>query len=196
MANLVIPQRNYIKKIRRYLIMILVLLVLTGYHCFTQYRKLAQAQDALMKEQDLLIALQGGVNQSSKDYVKTKKAFDQKFASILSALQKVFPGGENYTDLARAFDNTSDLKFGISRIDPKQDYAVLPLTLNVSGTQEDFLQFLKLIEHSGELEDRTRLMEVRSISINFDQQSGDGTPQKPLLTVAIALNAFFQKPLN
>ena len=65
------------------------------------------------------------------------------------------------------------------------------------------MKFLKFMESSGTLEDKTRLMDIRSISINFgvSQSSSVTTGQplaaeKPTLNVSVSLNAYFQKPFQ
>ena len=139
-----------------------------------------------------------------------KKGFDDKFDTIYSALDTVYPLTEKYTDLARLFDDfvakndsstdpvlISDLRFGQARFETSNDFAVLPVTVTLSGSQDNFIKFLKFIETSGVLEDKTRLMDIRSISINFVLPSlnqGEVLNTKPGINVSINLNAYFQKP--
>lgn len=189
--------------------------LVAGYYGYTQYVKLAAAQDALAKEQTQITDIQSAESQTASDYVNLKKDFDQKYSGVLESLNAVYPLEENYTDLTRLFDqffqanNTSfnpifvsDIKFGRASLDANADYALLPVTMTLSGTQENFLKFLKFVENSGVLEDKTRLMDIRSISINFTSSGGSQnllpgqvvSSAKPMINVSVALNAYFQKP--
>lgn len=215
MATIALQKRNYAKSVRTYLMLIVITLLLAGYYGYTQYVKLSAAQDALAKEQTQITDLQNTAAETNNDYSNLKKDFDQKYAGVLDSLQAVYPIEEDYTKLTISLDaffrdnNTSfnpvflsDLKFGQARFDAAQEYAVLPVTMTISGTQDNFLKFLKYIENSGVLEDKTRLMDVRSISINFTSGGSDNstggqnalTPTQPLINVSLGLNAYFQKP--
>lgn len=215
MATAALQKRNYAKSIRTYILLMVITSGLAVYYGFTQYSKLSGAQDALAKEQVQLTELQSTEAESGNDYSNLKRDFDQKFSGVLDSLQAVYPIEEDYTKLTIALDtffrdsNTainpvflSDLKYGLPRYDANSDYAVMPVTMTITGTQDNFMKFLKYVENSGVLEDKTRLMDVRSISINFTS-SGSGTnllpgqtaaTTQPMINVSVALNAYFQKP--
>lgn len=197
---------------RQYTFFIVLLLVVGGYYGFTQYQKLTEVQTALANEQEAVATLQDAKVQVVGQYQEYKKAFDDKFLQIVDSLEKVYPRNENYTELARLFDkffqqaNTgdnpvfvSDLKFGLPRNDAAKDFAILPVTMTIAGTQNNFLKFLQYIEKSGVLEDGTRLMDVRSISINFNNPGAATTltsrpgESSAMINVSVGLNAYFQK---
>jgi hypothetical protein len=221
MATVAIKKHNYGKTIRMYVMLIVVCALLAGYYGYTAYQKLSASQDALASEQSQITALQNTEAQSSADYTTLKQSFDQKYAGVLDQLQAVYPPTEDYTNLTRELDAffqnanknsfnpvfLSDLKYGEARYDAKADYAVLPVTMTITGTQDNFTKFLQYIQNSGGLTDKTRLMDIRSISINFTtpapaqttpggQTTGaaaSATPQT-MLNVSVSLNAYFQKP--
>lgn len=213
MATAALQKRNYAKSIRSYMVLIVLTAGLALYYGYTQYVKLSGAQDALAKEQTRITELQSIQAGTSTDYINLKRDFDQKYSGVLDSLQAVYPLEENYTDLTRLFDSffqtnntpfnpvfVSDIKFGQAKIDASSEYAVLPVTMTIAGTQDNFMKFLKFIETSGVLEDKTRLMDIRSISINFTGSSAlaglvtTQTSNLPMINVSIALNAYFQKP--
>ncbi len=214
MATAALQKRNYAKSIRSYIMLIALTAGVAAYYGYTQYVKLSGAQDALAKEQTRITELQNVQAGTGTDYINLKRDFDQKYSGVLDSLQAVYPLEENYTDLTRLFDSffqtnntpfnpvfVSDIKFGVAKIDANSDYAVLPVTMTIAGTQDNFMKFLKFVETSGVLEDKTRLMDVRSISINFTGSSalaGFGVTQttsnQPMINVSVALNAYFQKP--
>lgn len=216
MATVTLKKHNYPQSIRTYMMLIILTVALGGYYAYTQFAKFSGAQDALAKEQTQVANLQGTESQTSTDFTNLKQDFDQKYSGVLESLQSVYPLEENYTDLTRLFDQyfqansssfnpvfLSDIRFGQPRYDANADYAVLPVTMTVSGTQDNFIKFLKFIANSGVLEDKTRLMDIRSISINFTSGSTSqnlstgqqvSSQTQPMINVSVALNAYFQKP--
>ena len=210
MVAVAILKKNYSRSIRNFMLLTLITMVLAGYYGYTQYGKLSAAQGALSAGQDMIAALQTKKTEVSGQFDTMKKGFDDKFDTIYSALDTVYPLTEKYTDLARLFDDfvaknnsstnpvlISDLKFGQARFETSNDFAVLPVSVTLSGSQDNFIKFLKFIETSGVLEDKTRLMDIRSISINFVLPSlnqGEVLNTKPGINVSINLNAYFQKP--
>lgn len=206
--SIVIPRKNYPSLIRNYTAMIVIVMVAGGYYFFTQYQQLTMTRAALAKEQETLTVMQSELSKNSNQYNEFKKTSDEKFKSVLDSMGKIYPAYENYTDIPRFFDKfvennrspenpveISDIKLGVARIEPNKDYSILPITLTISGSQKNFLKFLKMIENSGELSDRSRLMEIRSISINFTNANGGAgnESREPLLNVSVGINAYFQK---
>ncbi len=215
MATAALQKRNYDKSIRTYMMLIIITLVLAAYYGYTQFTKLSGVQDALAKEQSQITDLQNTESQTNTDYVNLKQDFDQKYSGVLDSLQAVYPLEQDYTSLTRLFDqffqtnNTtynpvfvSDIKYGQPRYDAKVDYAVLPVTMTISGTQDNFDKFLKFVENSGVLEDKTRLLDIKSININFTSQSSQNTApgqiaaNQQMINVSVVLNAYFQKPFQ
>lgn len=207
-----IQKKNYPKLTRQYFGFALLILLAVGFYSFTQYQKLATAQAALKQGQETSLSLQTQKSTIAKQYADLKVDYDQKFASVFSDLEKVYPIEENYTDLARDLDTffqennltsnpifVSDLKFGLPRSDSGKEYMVLPVSMTMVGTQDNFTKFLKFVENSGVLEDKSRLMDIRSISINFTSAQQSSTAlTSPLdtvntLNVSVTLNAYFQK---
>lgn len=210
MPTLTITKHNYINGIRNYTILIVFALLVAGYYGFTQYQKYSVAQTALAQEGETLQKTQQETNNLSAKYLEIKKVFDQKFALVLDALQYVLPPTDTYQNLARLFDQfaqdnnlpnnpffVSDLKFGVPFPDSQKEFSILPITMTISTTKENFLKFLKFIESSGMLENKTRLMDVRSISMNFTPggtANGNApAPASTILNVSLALNAYFEK---
>lgn len=214
-TKILVQRKNYPRMIRSYTGMMVIVLIIAGVYGFIQFQKLSEAWNAIATEQQQAAQLQTAGNQFAADYTELKSTFDKNFASILNSIQGVYPLEEDYTQLTRDLDKffqetnssinpifASDLKFSIARIDETHDYAILPFTMTVSGTRENFEKFMHYIENSGSLEDRTRLMEITSISINFPAQPASAfevspaAPEIPTLNIAVSMNAYFQKPVN
>ena len=136
--------------------------------------------------------------------VMAKCAFDQDFENVRNAVDGVLPSEENYTALTKTLDDfvltlnrqspsifMSNLKFSQPRMDADEEYAILPFSMTLSTTRANLERFLQYTENSGSLDDASRLLDVRSITINFPGETGLGQEQE-LLTVSLSLNAYFQ----
>jgi hypothetical protein len=214
-SQIVVARKNYPRSIRSYTGMMLLVLIAAGVYGYLQFQKLSDNWNAIATEQALAVQLQTAGNQFSADYTELKATFDKNFAAILNSIQGVYPTEEDYTELTRTLDKffqatnsslnpifASNLQFSQARIDDAHDYAILPLTMTISATRENFEKFMKYIENSGALEEKTRLMEITSISINFASQPASAftvsptAAEIPLLNVSVSMNAYFQKPVT
>lgn len=205
----IVPKRSYQRKIRTYTFLTFIIFVGAAVYGYFQYREFAAARLALTQEQQQSTALSATVAQFKDDYLAMKATYDKDFESLRNAIDGVYPGDEMYTALTRAIEDfckkndsssnplfPSDLKFGQVRYEQNQEYGVLPLTLTLSTTRENFSKFLRFVENSGSLDDGTRLLDVTSISISFSGKQNTGPEALDLLSVSLAMNAYFQRPAN
>lgn len=207
-------KKNYQGQIRNYMLLTMVSLVLAAGYCYLQWTNFAKAQEALQDEQIQISTLSNTNSKFKETYLELKGVFDKDFQNLKDSTETVLPKEENYTELTRKLDAyveqnhstinpmfMSDLKFSEARVDKNKDFAVLPFTLTLNTTRDNLENFLRFIETSGSLSDNIRLMDVTSISISFATQSRQsaittGTKDAQLLNVSLALNAYFQKPLE
>jgi hypothetical protein len=210
-SKVAVIKKNHSQKISTYAVLTLLLLAATGYFGYQQYAKLTDAQNALVTEQAQSISLQTASAKYEKDYNEIKKAFENDFASTLNALEAVYPSAENYTSLTRLLDAyfqskndpaqpifNSDLKFSQPIIDDKKDYAVLPFSMTISSSKNSFEDFLRYVENSGSLDDKTRLMDIKAISINFPVEGSSdttGVAGANTYNISLSMNSYFQKPI-
>ena len=214
----IIPRINFQKKLRSYGVLTLLLFLATigyGYYQFTKYN---EALQAYTDEQNTVAQMTVSNKSTSDSYQTLKAAFQNDFGTIKNQISAVYPNQDDYTTLTRQFDdyftnaNTaanpvflSDLKYGEARVEPGKEYAILPVTMTLQTTRDNFDKFLQYVETSGALStDGKRLMDISSISINFPvDNSSVQTPAQPGVTlkpqelnVTISLNAYFQKPAD
>lgn len=208
--KVVIPRQNYNRQIRTYTVLTILVLLAAGTYGYFQFQKLTEAQAALAKGQADLAALKSTETQIADQYTTLKGAFETEFKTVQNAIEGVLPSDENYTALTKALDDfvltlnrqspsifMSNLKFSQPRFEKETDHAVLPMTLTLATTRANLERFLQFAENSGSLDDGTRLLDVRSISISFPQQQVVGAPAgdtSSLLNVSLAVNAYFQAP--
>ena len=207
MAKVAIRRKNYPRTIRNYMVFTMIVLLAAGVYGFFQLQKLTAAQVALAQGVSTSEQLANSVDSFSESYVDSKKTFDEGFASILNSVEGVLPLEEDYTDLTRLLDdfvqknNTSlnpitmdNVSYGAAQ-KIEDNYSVLPVTLSINASRDNFENFLRFIFSSGALQERTRLMDIQAISINFSaQRQGLATTigEEAMLNVSIQLNAYFQ----
>lgn len=212
-TKVTIRRKNYPRQIRSYGAFIVLILVAAGVYGFMQFQKLTTAQTALANAAQTAQTLRGAAETSSQNYQELKTSFDQNSAAIRNAIEFVFPSDENYTKLTQSLDKeidtlnssslnpifASDLKFAKPKLNTATDYVVLPFTLTLNTTRDNYDKFMRYVENSGDLDEQTRLLDINSISINFVTEqsavSSTGTPVEiEMLNVSMAMNAYFQKP--
>lgn len=209
-----IVKKDYSKSIRTYTIVTFILGAIIVFYGYQQVSKLLTVNAALASEQEQAIILQTSSDTFAKDYDTMKKTFESANANALNSLQAVYPSTENYTELTRQLDKyfqdnntpadplfTNDLRFSRPVFDEKKDYSVLPFTMSVTASKNSFAKLMRYIENSGDLDSKTRLMEIRSISISFP--SGQQAPlstaptkaKSSVYNLSLSMNAYFQKPV-
>ena len=70
---------------------------------------------------------------------------------------------------------------------PMEIYSVLPFSMRVESSEDNFYKFLEYIETSGNLDNKVRLMNVTDVAINIS------TEDEELISYNLELNAYFQK---
>ncbi len=146
-----------------------------------------------------IIDVESNVSSLSDSITESKLVFQDSNAAKNEEIAGVFPDSEDISSLTRAFDefsvanNFSNNPFFISSINYNDSnessdgkYMVLPFSMKVESSEDNFYKFLEYIETSGNLDNQVRLMGVDSISINL---SGDDD----VLSYSLELNAYFQK---
>jgi hypothetical protein len=192
-----------------YMLITLVIFVGALVYGFIQFQELSQVMNAIEEGKAQSVQLNSAVDKYSEAYAEQKKAFDEDFVTVLDSIEGVFPSEENYTAINYLLDefqtenNTSlnpvfisNVSYGKGKIE--EDYAVLPFTLSLTASRDNFEKFLRFIFNSGSLDERTRLMSIQAISIDFPKEASafqTATPtQSDQISVSIALYAYFQIP--
>lgn len=209
----VAPRKNYTKSTRTFIFMTVVVLIISVVYGYIQYQELSMVNLAIANGQTQLRDLQTAEKQISATYATIKEVYENNFDTIRTSIEQIYPSEELYTELTRTLDKyvllnnqttlnpifMSDLRFSSPRIDKESDYAILPFTLTLSTSRDNFDKFLAYIESSGSLEDGVRLMDIRSISLNLPSGEvstfgSDIESDIPLMNVSMSLNAYFQIP--
>jgi len=141
---------------------------------------------------------------------ENKNGNEELATTVLNELNYVFPQNENHTLLTRTLESFSnDLNrtkdpFLISNLQylkpnklEDEKFMILPFTMTIHSSHDNFIKFLKYVENSGTLSDKTRLLDIQSIIINFvsPQGSQGNTSGKDEINFNVAMNSYFRLEL-
>lgn len=137
----------------------------------------------------------------SEEHSKRQEEASRKLVAIL-------PPDENYTDLTRAIDDyfaahdstsnpmfLSSLRYGkgaSAAVSP--NLSVLPVTMNIEGTRDNFFKFLDYVRDSGSLASPSRLMEINSIQLNFPEGGEVITNPQQKINFTLDMNGYYLQP--
>ena len=130
---------------------------------------------------------------SNGQFADSQKTFQSKLLTVL-------PAGEQYTRITRDFDNffeknftsknkfiASSMRFGQGIASEAGSYAILPISLNIESSEENFSKFLDFINSSGKIEDGGRIMDIQSIRISLPEEGSGGD-----LSYTVNINAYYR----
>ncbi len=188
-------------KIKNKIEIFLALVLLAGLGVFGYFKVMAyldvyqyneDIQVSVIKAQEDISDLEGSVTEAKLVFQETNTAKSEEVAGV-------FPDGEDLNSLTRAFDefavenNFSNNPFFISSISYQESvdsedsqYMVLPFSMKVESSEDNFYKFLEYIETSGSLDNQIRLMAIDNVSISLGGEDD-------VLSYSLELNAYFQK---
>jgi len=216
-TQVAIIKKNYAGTAHIFQLLTVVVLVAAGVYGYFQYQKLTEAQTALNDAQAQVTPLQTTADDSTSAFGDLKKQADTDTAEISNKIQGVYPSDQNYTALTKMLDDfftandkpdnrifENSLSFSAPLIDAKNEYAVLPFTMSILTSRDNFEKFLRYVDSSGDLEGSVRLMDIKSISLSLPAvapETAEGqAPESQAaesandLIVSLSMNSYFQKP--
>jgi len=194
--------QNQKKNIRAYLILALAVMLGTFALGYFKYSEYSVIKTAVIENQKYSDELQNAVTDGKVTFQSEKDTYDKLSDEVDAGLKEVFPTGDNYTELTRAFDllesklNRVKDPFLISNIDYQDiqtsedgTYKYLPLRMTIAASNNNFTKFMQYIEESGSLSEKVRLMDVQSINLSLN----DGKDEEVnTMNFSIKINAYFQ----
>lgn len=225
MKTQILTKRKIQQGIVRNALVIMLMLVVGGYYGYMHYQEYQSAKAAFDQENQVLADLKGAADKTKKDYLNLKKEMANANSGVNQSIEKVLPPGEDFTNLARELDkyflNTSastnpmflsDLRFSSPQEKEGKEFGELPFSMNITGDEEGFKQFLNYIETSGDLNEENRLLSISSVNLTYQSpqiettQNVDGsvtsdttvssTPIVRNVNASLNLNAYFQKSIK
>jgi len=185
--------------------LILVLgLVLTGIQGMEYWNQ----RKAINETNSNLIAIQRSANKALTEFNEFSQSIDKNRFNEKEALAVVFPLEENYTGLTKEIEKyilalnspdspifLSSLRFGVpAKAKDSEDFQELPFTMNISASEENFKKVLEYIYMSGDLNTKVRLMDLQSVSFNFDSSSNESQLSNKLVNATLNVKAYFKSP--
>lgn len=177
-----------------------VVLAVTVVYGIGYWGELSEKNSDIENAQTEITKLQEQKEKAHSAYADALNRSKATQSEIKKRLEAIMPYDEAFTDLTRELDNffeknykqnemfvAGSLNFG-KPIIPKEDagYAVLPFSMNIESSLENFNKFLEFVAKSGTLESMTRLMDIESIRLNF------GGEEKEKITFSVNMRAYFQ----
>lgn len=203
-----IKNRTLRRNIQAYWILIMVVTLLMGYYSFIKFNELLSKSAAINDQSGLVNTLESTLSTEESEYKGLLENKKDLYDKLDAEIANVLPKGENYTNLTRELDAfflglsksnnpifVANLQYGSARAEESGRFSILPITLTIESSKENFLKFLDYIESSGNLTSKVRLMDVQSIRINFQKEQDNGKTAESV-SLNVNLNAYFQTDAN
>lgn len=198
-----LEERRQKLHIRTYALLCAILTFAMGFYSYTKWTEYDMASRGVSQNKQFITFLRTEVGNEKTVSDTNKPKYNQLSKDIEQKLKVIFPANDDYTALTRQIDSyEEDLSkktspFEISNIDyqtaiEEENYSILPFRMNIRSSSENFTKFLHLIENSGTLKDKIRLMDISSIRLNFESNDEDQTAPE-IINFAVQINAYFQK---
>jgi len=211
-TQVAIIKKNYAGMAHIFQLLTVVVLVAAGVYGYFQYQKLAEAQTSLNDAQAQMAQLQTTADDSTSAFGDLKKQADTNAAEIINKIQAIYPSDQNYTALTKMLDDfftandkpdnrifENSLSFSAPITDAKNEYAILPFSMSILASRDNFEKLLRYVDGSGDLEGTVRLMDIKSISLSLPSEAagtaeGQAAEVANDLSVSLSMNSYFQKP--
>ncbi|MEK7544804.1 MAG: hypothetical protein AAB551_01605 [Patescibacteria group bacterium] len=202
-----IRQHYYSRKVKMTVAGLVLLVLCMGYYGTERYLEYSQKIDIAAQSQTFLDDLQKTQQAERAFTLKTQEASQDAALKSDQELTSVFPAEADYTSLTRLLDdffkknNTSknpiiatDLQFDQPAEDDKKQFTILPFSMNIESSEENFYRFLAFAESSGTLKGKIRLMDIQSIQLNFPTE--EEQTLKKSIRFNVKMSAYSQKNNN
>jgi len=202
------PSLSWLRLSNIYFFLALIALAASVVYGILQFQLFAAQAAAIIDNETRITAIRTERDDSLKIYKDLAEDQMKKQADFLQRIEAVLPLDENYTDLTRQLDdyfaehdrpgNTifqSSLHFEKGTPFPdRPDISILPFTMNIEASRDNFFKFLDFVNNSGSLENGTRLMSINSIQFNFPEGGEVVTDRSQKINFTVNMNAYYQTP--
>ncbi|MEK7528739.1 MAG: hypothetical protein AAB592_03150 [Patescibacteria group bacterium] len=192
---------DFLKKSNIYLIIAMIVIVVGGLMSYAQWQDYMARQSAVSDNMLRVSGLQQELEKAGTEYESMRGTYQAEQEKFQAQILKVLPEGEQYTQFTRDLDEffdknftsrnafvASSARFGQGMVAEGGAYAVLPVSLSVESSKENFYKFLRLAEESGTLAEGQRLMDIQSIRISLPENPSAGDT----FTYTVNLNAYYR----
>ncbi len=196
-----IRQHYLSRSIKLYMIGVVIVGLLVSYYGIEKYLEYSD-KVAIVNDSEKGLA---GLTQTKKSdgdlATKVQTDYKEQDEEMRKGLALVFPSQENYTELTKIFDAyflennrvnnpiiATDMQFGTPAADTSGKYDVLPISMNITASEANFYKFLSFVQDSGTLTKKLRLLDLKSVQMNFAEDAG-----KHKIQFRAEISAYFQK---
>lgn len=202
-----IPKNNTELKIKIFGGLSIILGLFIGYYLFTNITTFLDMRSETTSLKSLHNALQDTDKRLDSELDNIKKDNEELVTAVSDELNYVFPEKENHTLLTRTIESfsnelnktknpflISNLQYLKPEVSKDGDYMILPFKMTIHSSHDNFIKFLEYVEDSGTLSEKTRLMDIQSIVINFvsPQGSQGNISGKDEINFNVSMNSYFR----
>lgn len=191
-----------------YLAFALLLIAGSAVYGFWNFRIFQQEQSAIADNEKQLKIITATFQNTEKEFRGFAQERAKKQEEYAKKIVNILPLDEQYTELTRQLDNyfeehdkpgnplvQTSLRFGKGAVvEGAAGISVLPVSMNIETTRENFFRFLDFVESSGSLESNTRFLEIKSIQLNFPEGGEALKDARQKINVTLEINAYYQTP--
>ncbi|MCD6109531.1 hypothetical protein J7J83_02125 [bacterium] len=185
----------------------IIVAVFLAYYLYTNITTYIEIKNETASLKNLHGALTTTDKRLDDEVNKTKTENEDLMKAIADEVDYVFPETEKHTLLTRTLESFSNNlnrtkdPFIISNLQylkpvksEDESLMILPFTMTIHSSHDNFIKFLEYIENSGTLTDKTRLLNIKSIVINFVAPEGTqkNTSGKDEINFNVAMNSYFK----
>lgn len=198
-----LEERRQKLHIRAYALLCVILTFAMGFYSYTKWTEYDMARRGVSQNKQFITFLRTEVGNEKTVSDTNKPRYNQLGKDIEQKLKIIFPANDDYTALTRQIDSYEEelskktSPFEISNIDyqtaiEEENYSILPFRMNIRSSADNFTKFLHLIENSGTLKNKIRLMDISSIRLNFESSDVEEIGPE-IINFSVQINAYFQK---
>jgi hypothetical protein len=194
-------------QVRLYGILCVILVSIIGFYSYTNVTKMLDMRTNISTYNQLHNSLSETDGRLDDELGTIKETNSELVQKIQSELGYVLPGTENHTDLTRTLESFANdvhrsrnpfminsLQYQSPQKAEEGNYNILPFSLSIHSSHENFFKFLAYIDNSGTLSEKTRLLDIQKIVINFVSPQGtqgniSGADE---INFNISMHAYFQ----
>lgn len=185
----------------------IIIALFLGYYLFTNITTFLEMRGETASLKTLHSALTQTDNRLDSELEDIKEDNEELVTAVAEELDYVFPEGENHTLLTRTIESfsndlnrtknpflISNLQYQEGQVSEDGDYMVLPFKMTIHSSHENFIKFLEYVENSGTLNEKSRLMDIKSIVINFvsPQGSQGNISGKDEINFNVSMNSYYR----
>jgi len=201
---------NYFQ-LRLYIVLSVLLLIVVGYFTFNNVMKYLDVQTETQSNIEIFNTLEQNEEVIAAELETEQVELQALNQTIQSELELVFPENESHTKLTRTLEQfandihriknpfiINNLQYLKTEQVDGENYSVLPFKMTIHSSYNNFFKFLEFVENSGALSDKSRLIEITTITINFISPSGaiDNTSGQDEINFNATMNAYFRSVNN